>query len=168
MSSDREALIALFRSANGKFWIKKINWMSDLPYSKWYGIQVNSSGHVANLSLRSNYLQGSIESIRNWGCLKNIITLCLMDNSIQGSIPAAISDMETLEELDLSWNQLTGHIPSSVYSMKTLKILKLEHNQLQGEISYELGQLNKLTFLNLSFNKFSGKIWFIDDDFFEH
>jgi LRR receptor-like serine/threonine-protein kinase FLS2 len=63
---------------------------------------------------------------------------------------------------------LTGHIPSSVYSMKTLKILKLEHNQLQGEISYELGQLNKLTFLNLSFNKFSGKIWFIDDDFFEH
>lgn len=106
--SDREALLELFRSTKGRFWTRKDNWVSDEPYRKWFGITISSSGHVATLDLKRNYLQDRIDSVVSWKRLTNLQTLCLMDNKISGTIPEAIGDLPALEELDLSWNIMEG------------------------------------------------------------
>lgn len=106
--SEKELLISLFRSTKGKFWTRKDNWESDESCRKWFGITVNSSGHISIINLRRNFLQLKIDNISTWGILSNIQVLCLSENKLSGYIPTHIGNMETLEELDLSWNELEG------------------------------------------------------------
>ena len=57
-STDREALIALFRSTGGAGWTNRDNWDTDAELAKWYGVKVNEQGRVVELDLRLNNLQG--------------------------------------------------------------------------------------------------------------
>lgn len=58
-STDRDALLALFRSANGEHWYQNVNWGSDEDLSLWHGVEVNHEGRVIALGLQSNNLQGA-------------------------------------------------------------------------------------------------------------
>lgn len=107
--SDRDALVELFLALKGDFWTRKDNWCSDLPNRKWFGVHVNSSGHVEIIDLGRNYLQGSIEFVP-WATLTNLRQLSLYDNRIVGNIPREIGRISSLEELDLSWNLLEGSL----------------------------------------------------------
>jgi Leucine-rich repeat (LRR) protein len=157
--SDREFLVELFRTTKGKFWIRKDNWLSGENCRKWFGVSVNSSGHVHILNLRRNYLQERIDLIVSWRVLSNIQVLCLSENSIQGEIPSRLGDLHSLEELDLSWNEFVGTIPAEIFHLPKLKVLRLEHNRLHGELSIELSNCKRLQFLNLSMNEFSGIVF---------
>lgn len=57
-STDREALIALFRSTGGAGWRRSGNWDTDAALATWYGVQVNYQGRVVGLHLAANNLQG--------------------------------------------------------------------------------------------------------------
>ncbi|CAM9896761.1 unnamed protein product, partial [Ectocarpus sp. 8 AP-2014] len=43
-STDREALIALFRSIGGAGWMQRDNWDTDAVLATWYGVEVNDQG----------------------------------------------------------------------------------------------------------------------------
>ncbi|CAM9231843.1 unnamed protein product, partial [Ectocarpus sp. 8 AP-2014] len=45
-STDREALIALFRSTGGAGWVRRDNWGTDDVLATWYGVKVNDQGRV--------------------------------------------------------------------------------------------------------------------------
>ena len=58
-STDREALIALFRSTGGAGWTNRDNWDTDAELATWYGVAaVNEQGRVVELQLEHNHLQG--------------------------------------------------------------------------------------------------------------
>ncbi|KAL8042559.1 hypothetical protein ABFS82_09G062500 [Erythranthe guttata] len=73
-------------------------------------------------------------------------------------IPAAVSDLEYLEELYLHSTNLTGEIPKQITKLTHLKYLDLRFNHLSGNIPSFLSRLQTLTSLDLSYNNFTGSI----------
>ena len=71
-----------------------------------------------------------------------------------------MSELKELLTLDLSLNQLNGSIPRSVMdSMKNMQIIwNLSHNKLAGAIPQEIGGLVMVQEIDLSNNQFSGQI----------
>lgn len=58
-STDRSALLALFRSTGGAdAWHASTNWDTDAELSLWHGVGVNEEGRVVALWLDGNNLQG--------------------------------------------------------------------------------------------------------------
>lgn len=62
MATDREALIALFKAANGHSWENARFWCSAADLRDWYGVTVNDDGRVVELRLLNNKMSGNIGS----------------------------------------------------------------------------------------------------------
>lgn len=58
-STDRDTLVALFRSTDGANWTLNSGWDTDADLSQWYGVKVNDEGRVVRLSLGGNNLRGT-------------------------------------------------------------------------------------------------------------
>jgi hypothetical protein len=58
--------------------------------------------------------------------------------------------------LALSFNNLTGTVPPSISNLESLEDLDLEHNQMHGSLPVELTTLNSLVEIGLGGNSFSG------------
>ena len=156
ISSEREALIALYQATNGDQWRNKTNWCTDEPLGTWYGVTTDEQGHVTDLSLSNNQLSGEIPA--EIGNLTNLTALYLGYNDLSGEIPAEIGNLNNLTNLDLRGNQLSGEIPAEIGNLTNLTILWLSNNQLSGEIPATIGNLTNLTSLNLRNNQLSGEI----------
>ncbi|MQM19196.1 hypothetical protein Taro_052195 [Colocasia esculenta] len=63
-----------------------------------------------------------------------------------------------MEFLDLSDNSLSGTLPSEIVEMQKLKVLNLGKNSFYGELPSEIGKLDSLEVFDLSMNNFKGKI----------
>jgi Leucine-rich repeat (LRR) protein len=70
--------------------------------------------------------------------------LDLHDNSLTGSIPEFIGDLQELVELDLSSNELSGSIPRTLADIQGLLVLVLNNNKLTGTIPDGLTKLPDL------------------------
>uniref|UniRef100_A0A1J3CYN5 Putative inactive receptor kinase n=1 Tax=Noccaea caerulescens TaxID=107243 RepID=A0A1J3CYN5_NOCCA len=103
------------------------------------------------ISLRSNYLQGSIPSAIL--SLPFIRSLYFHDNNFSGTIPPTLS--HRLVNLDLSANSLSGNIPAGLRNLTHLTDLSLQNNSLSGPIP-DLPP--SLTYLNVSFNNLNGSV----------
>ena len=109
----REALIALYHSADGDNWARRANWLSNDPVNRWSGVAADSDGCVTGLSL--------------------------YENRLSGTIPEELGNLSRLKELSLSSNQLSGEIPSELGNLSNLEELHLYQNELGGTIPVELG-----------------------------
>ncbi|WP_281324082.1 immunoglobulin domain-containing protein [Flavobacterium sp. IMCC34518] len=181
-SSERNALIALYKSTGGDNWKNKTGWDINDPQSdvsKWFGITV-SNGNVVSISLYSNGLIGSISDLSALTALKS---LHLGDNNFANTaIPSFLSNMTSLEYLYLYSCHFTGNIPD-LSQLANLKILYLGNNDslysasipswlgnlvnLEGIVLFncniigelpDLSRLNKLSSILLPSNKISGKL----------
>lgn len=111
-------------------------------------------------------------------------TLSLFQNQFNGSFPAEIGNLSSLEVLELAYNRkflpspipenftrlkklkefwmvgsnLIGEIPERIGDMAPLEVLDLSVNNLEGEIPSSLFTLQNLTILYLYQNKLSGEI----------
>ena len=103
LSTDRDALVALYHATDGLNWTNSTNWLSDRPLGDWHGVRV-SNGRVTGLELRSNQLTGSI--------------------------PAELVNLTSLHSLSLGQNQLTGPIPSGLGNL-TRTYLKITTYNLE-------------------------------------
>ena len=155
--AERAALIDLYNFTNSPGWNNKGGWDTMTgPECSWYGIICTGDGHVEQIKLDSNNLQGTIpSSIRN---LTNLLSLYLSSNQLTGSIPPELGSMTNLQILNLSYNQLTGSIPPRLGSMTNLLWLYLYNNQLSGTIPKELKNLTNLLYLCLFSNQLTGPI----------
>ena len=155
---DRAILEALYRSTGGNsgYWRRHRNWLTDAPLGHWYGVQVDTLGQVAELSLSRNSLTGSIPP--ELGKLGSLASLYLPDNSLTGSIPPELGKLGSLQRLSLSRNSLTGSIPPELGKLGSLQELSLSRNSLTGSIPPELGKLGSLASLDLSRNSLTGSI----------
>jgi len=110
-----EALVAMYEGNNGEGWRFKDNWLITNTVGNWYGITVES-GHVVEIFLYMNYLQGSF--------------------------PTELEDLTYLRKLNLSWNSLTGSIPPEISNFSALQVLNLYNNNLSGALLTEFGEMS--------------------------
>jgi len=156
-TAERDALIALYNSADGDNWLQKTNWLGAVGTEcAWFGVVCSGTTNVQQLSLVSNQLNGSIPS--ELEDLSSLTDLDLNSNLLSGSIPVELKNLANLSILNLSNNQLGGSIPPELGSLSSLTVLNLRANQLSGSIPPQLGDLSNLTLLNLRDNQLSGTI----------
>ncbi len=155
-TSGRDALVALYRAADGANWNRNDNWLSDAPLGDWYGVTTDDTGRVVDLDLSENQLSGVIPA--EIGRLTNLARLSLWGNQLQGEIPPTIGSLDNVTHLSLWANQLRGAIPAELGDMASLEWVALGINELTGEIPPELGNLTNLTHVDFTLNQLSGAI----------
>ena len=145
---EREALIALYNSTDGKNWTLSEGWTSEDDHCNWYGVKC-AANVVTKLQLPNNNLRGMLpDQITD---LSNLAVLDLRENELTGGIPPTLGNLEKLAELNLSYNQLEGKIPPELGNLENLVTLSLKGNAgLIGTIPPELGNLRALRMLELS------------------
>ncbi|CAB1115505.1 unnamed protein product [Ectocarpus sp. CCAP 1310/34] len=154
VSTDREALVSLFRSTGGAGWIRRDNWDTDADLATWNGVNVNVQGRVVNLDLQYNNLQGSIPP--ELGKLAALRALDLHGNQLIGRIPKELGGLTELKKVTFYHNNLTGRIPEELGNLTALTHLRLNRNSLEGPIPLELGNLAAVQHLSLQENQLSG------------
>ena len=153
---EREALVALYNSTGGATWSDNTGWLGAVGTEcTWYGVTC-AMGHVTQLNLYFNQLNGSIPS--ELGSLSSLLDLGLSDNQLSGGIPSELGNLSSLEGLYLNFNQLGGGIPPQLGNLSSLRMLLLDSNLLSGNIPPELGNLSSLLNLSLWYNQLSGSI----------
>ena len=152
---DRAALVTLYEATGGRDWVNNDSWLTSAPLRDWYGVQMDSDGHVTYLSLFKNNLSGTIPpEIGNLTSLQE--GLSLGSNSLTGPIPPEIGNLANLQALSLSINSLSGPIPPELGNLANLQVLSLDYTSLSGPIPPEIGNLANLQALSLNNNSFTG------------
>ena len=155
-TSVRDALVTLYRAADGANWNRNDNWLSDAPLGDWYGVTTDDTGRVIDLDLSENQLDGVIPA--EIGRLTDLGRLSLWGNQLQGEIPPTIGSLDNVTHLSLWANQFRGSIPAELGDMASLEWVALGINELTGEIPPELGNLSNLTHVDFTLNQLSGPI----------
>lgn len=155
-TSDRELLIDFYNATDGPNWKDNTNWLTDGPLDQWHGIEVDSTGRVEAIRLVDNDLEGYIPA--SLGELSNLTVLALRFNRLGGEIPGELALLKKLISLSLGFNNLTDQIPSWLGDLTKLTWIDLESNNLSGEIPSNLGNLERLRLLYLQHNELSGTI----------
>ncbi len=156
-AAQREALIAFYKATDGPNWARNDNWMTNVPIAEWFGVNVNRSGQVTELSLGYNGVRGVIPPVL--GDLPNLRELSLNGNwGLTGPIPEELFDLSGLEELYLYRVGLAGPLPPEIGKLTALRRLMLRYSGLAGPIPAELGQLVNLEYLSLADNDLTGAI----------
>ncbi len=156
VTPDRAALVALYHATGGPNWSNNGNWLSDRPLGEWHGVTTDGDGRVTGLDLRYNRLNGTIPA--ELSSIANLRNLQLVGNQLSGRIPAELASLDNLQSLELGTNQLSGQIPTELAGLDSLEILSLYQNQLSGPIPTELGNLSNLKILHISDNRLSNPI----------
>ena len=177
-AAEYSALVDLYNDTSGDSWFTNSGWL-DPSASNWVGVYV-ASGHVAQLYLPGNQLNGAIpDTLSNlsalialdlrsnrlssnipggFGSLTQLEYLFLGSNDLRGAIPDSLTNLSLLLDLDLDNNQLSGNIPNVTGAFDQLALMDLQGNQLTGPIPASLGNLSQLFILSLSGNQLSGSI----------
>ena len=159
--SDREVLVSLYVTMDGRNWEEADNWLTDAPLGDWHGVETDGFGRVVELDLSSNGLTGPIPP--ELSDLVALESLSLSANELSGTIPAELGQLPALEHLRLGakifpTHRLTGPIPPELGNLETLRSLWLDGHSLTGPVPAELGDLANLVALHLSDNNLSGRI----------
>jgi uncharacterized repeat protein (TIGR03803 family) len=159
------ALVDLYNNDDGKKWDNSAGW-PDGSVSLWYGVTTGAASydanwnvtapvHVTALTLSSESLQGTIpDALTNLTFLQS---LDLSFNSLSGAVPMGLGNLRQLQQLDLSYNALTL-FPNGATNLPQLTTLTLNNNDFAGPLPPGLGKLTNLTSLNLAQNQFSGPL----------
>lgn len=75
-----------------------------------------------------------------------------------GGFPTWLSELDSIQYLDLSSNQLNGSLPKEVFKWPNIQKLELYFNSFTGSIPSTISQLTTLTDLDLSCNFLEGPI----------
>lgn len=67
-------------------------------------------------------------------CLSFELCRILSQNHLTGPIPAAIANLTSIENVDLSFNNLSGSLPKELTNLSHLLSFNISHNNIQGEL----------------------------------
>ena len=124
--------------------------------SSWDGVTTDGNGRVTELRLVQNRLNGRIPA--QLGNLAKLERLAFSSNRLSGAIPTQLGNLTALQWLSLGNNQLSGAIPAQLGDLTALRSLGLGNNKLSGAIPAHLGQLVGLESLGLQSNHLTGEI----------
>ncbi|XP_020577017.1 probable leucine-rich repeat receptor-like protein kinase At5g49770 [Phalaenopsis equestris] len=140
--------------------LSKLSWL-DLADNQLTGTLPVSNGSIPGLDqlvntkhfhLNKNRLSGLIPE-KLFNSNMHLIHLLLDRNKLDGTIPASIGTVQTLEIIRLDNNLLGGSAPSNINNLTSLHVLNLANNGLIGPMPNLTG-LNRLNVVDLSNNSF--------------
>lgn len=152
---DSLALVDLYNSTNGPNWFNHSNWLTKEPIKNWAGITLTYNGLVETIKLVNNNLDGKIPA--SIGNLSSVYVIQLDSNKLTGNIPPQFDDLQFLTGLTLSHNKFTGILPGITGAGGILSF-DLSYNNLSGTIDGQLSGSYWMKYLNLSHNHFTGTI----------
>ncbi len=153
--TDSLALVSLYDSTDGDNWTDNTGWKTD-DLETWFGISLYQ-GRVSEIYLPKNNLNGNIPPAI--GDLDSLVGLQLALNSmLTDSIPPEIGKLKKLQTLFLGSCNLIGNIPPEIGGLTNISQIELLDNSITGAIPAVLGSLGKLQSLHLSYNELSGSI----------
>jgi hypothetical protein len=168
-ADERAFLVDFYNATGGDSWDDNDGWKTGLlgtdgfgtPGSEeqWNGVVtglVNGEKHLLQMDLKYNSLSGSIPILLRE--LEHIRHINLQGNALTGNIPSWIGELKSLNELTLANNDLGGTIPPELSGLTNLKILNLAGCGLSGTIPAELAALVNLEQLSLANNNITGTI----------
>jgi len=101
-------LVEFYKDTDGDKWTVRTNWLQTdegITPCDWYGVTC-TDGHVTELSLSDNNLEGSIPSVL--GNLSHLTTLLLNNNQLNGKVDPQICQLQnSVTTGDLSHNRLS-------------------------------------------------------------
>ena len=101
---------------------------------------------MARLGFSYNKLDGTLPA--ELSGLSSVETLALQYNPrLRGTIPSSIGQLVKLRALSLIGASLSGPIPEALWQLTQLERLYLYYNQLTSTISSSIGNLKKLQLL---------------------
>ncbi|CAI9105755.1 OLC1v1004756C1, partial [Oldenlandia corymbosa var. corymbosa] len=101
-------------------------------------------------------LEGSLPACL--GNLSSLNELRLGSNKLGGELPSELGNLMQLTELDLSHNFFMCPIPSSFGQLTMMERLTLNDNHLNGPIPQSLMNLTELRNFDVSYNSLSGEL----------
>ena len=159
----RYALATLYYATGGENWVEDVDWLSDEPVCFWNSSAVqqgrcsDDASVLTGLGLVTNELKGTLPPEISHA--KEIQTIFLFENSLQGTIPIQyFTEMTNLGNVDLSKNALSGSIPTEIGLLSDLFYLDVHNNLFTGSIPTELGKLKLLNTVWLKNNNFKGTV----------
>jgi len=114
------------------------------------------SQNVHIMTYDGSRIDGTLSEILTSYQLK---TISMTSNSIGGTIPAWITNIIGLNEINLNDNNLRGTLPQEMFRyLASLAIVELSNNSLTGTIPESIGSVNTLQYLQLQNNQLTGSI----------
>lgn len=109
-ASERQVLIDIYNSTNGKQWGEDYRWNLNKTPNDWWGVIIEN-GHVSGLALGGVGLEGQLPASL-FTDLPYLIALDVRSNRLQGNIPKEINNLVSLEALFLGSNLWSGTLPA--------------------------------------------------------
>ncbi|PNT72339.1 hypothetical protein BRADI_2g42880v3 [Brachypodium distachyon] len=127
----------------------------DLSSNNLTGILPQLPRYLEELDISRNSLSGPLP--REFGA-PSLMDLLLSENSINGTIPLYICQLQLLSVLDLAKNCLVGQFPlcPEVSEGRSISAIILYENNLSGKFPSFLQSFPELILLDLAHNKFDG------------
>ncbi|CAM3383529.1 hypothetical protein AEQU2_01627 [Aequorivita lipolytica] len=150
---EKQVLLDLYVATNGLKWNNQ--WNLEQPVETWYGVTVENN-KIIGISLLFNNLNGTLPA--SLGQLKSLEKLELSFNPISGSIPAELGNLPQLEVLAINGTAVSGSIPESLGNLSNLKQLHLSSNQLSGTVPENLSNLKQIEVFNVFDNDLYGAL----------
>ena len=150
-----QALVDFYTVMNGTNWSNK--WdvsVNNLHEGAWYGVSIEN-GHITGLNLNNTYyVNGAIPA--SIGALKFLKNLSLYGGSYSKDLSttdlSSLSELESLESLDLRYTKIKGALPESWNKLKKLKTLYLDNNELTA-LPEDFGGMQSLVTVSLNYNQ---------------
>jgi len=148
----RYILALLYFTTDGSNWEFSYNWLAPVPECQWreeradqYEVingvcECSADEKVTSIRLGYNSLIGTIPS--ELGQLDELEVIFLDINKLSGTIPSEIGNLVKLEKLNLELNSLTGTVPSTLGRLANLDRMWLHFNSITGEMPNEVCALN--------------------------
>ena len=124
---DRVALEALYDATGGPRWRHRTKWKTSAPLGEWSGVKTDASGRVVELKLSSNNLSGELPA--ELSNLTHLEQLDLGRNQLSGTVPEVLGNLTRLEKLYLSYNNLSGELPASLTNLRQMQVFWFTDNE---------------------------------------
>ncbi|PWA90733.1 protein kinase-like domain-containing protein [Artemisia annua] len=108
--------------------------------------------NARHFHLANNKLSGPISS-QLFNSEMKLIHVILNNNQLNGTIPASIGTVGTLEVIRLDSNSLRGRVPQNITNAKNVNELYLSNNNLNGSVPNLVG-MDSLFYVDMSNNSF--------------
>ncbi len=161
---DRQALIDIYKAANGDQWDRNDNWCSDKPLSWWYGVSTNQQGRCTHLYLSNNNLSGTISPRIGDLSELQILSLNINERLMGNTFPSEVMNLSKLSYINVSDCKMEGPLPESLLESE---LFKNNWNTILPGNSFELKNCEIYAPLGEKVDM-DGKSWNLNEEYASH